>query len=430
MASLVKRCWATGSSLLRRISAGSVGPCQHFADRQLGAQMMTTGVDSRIMSPPWLMLPPVFEEGGDMVYKFYNLSEDKEESFRKKRSNKSEEEETADDDAEFVGSSHGWLALFNQRNNHLFLYNPITNRHIKLPPIKTLPDPEINLSPDGRGSVSKLILSSSPDDDECIAMMIFGPNRRLAFCHPCRSTEWTPIGVLYDFDTMVPRPYLDIAYSSTQKLLFCNTTNPLYLECWDLANSLSPRIHSSFRFRWMDYSKRLTVWTRTRSRPLSVLNLVYAEEYNQLFLVRRYVMERMGPDGNQSSLDPIYFGKYRGWDNRFPYQTIWFDAYKFEFGVEKPQLVEGSLDGLAMFVGINHSIAMPLTPELKLSPNCIYYTDSNRILIPPSSLYGGHDIGIFDYTNMTISPCYNFPLDFESIKRIMPAPMWFTPSHH
>ncbi|KAL3639796.1 hypothetical protein CASFOL_014764 [Castilleja foliolosa] len=433
MAYLVKRCWATGFPLLRRISAGS----GNFADGKLSAQMtMSTCVGSSPRSrktSPWLMLPPVIEDGGDTVYKFYNLSEDKEKSFRRKS-----EEELADDDAKFVGSSHGWLALFNQRNNNnLFLYNPITRRHIKLPPIGNLPDPKINLTPDGRrGSVYKLILSSSPDDDECIAMMIFGPERRLAFCHPCRSTEWTPIGELYyrlisqNFPILdgvigiFPRSYVDIVYSSTQKLFFCQTLSTMELECWDLANSLSPRIHSSWKFCRSDYSKKLMGWTEAKRQ----VNLVYSEEYNQLFIVMRYVMKRMSPDG--SYVHPIYYGKYRGWDNSSPYGTIGFDAYKFDFGVEKPQLVKGSLDGLSMFIGINHSIAMPITPQLKkLTPNCIYYTDSNRNSVPPSSLYGGHDIGIFDYTNRTISPCYNFPVDVESIKRIMPAPMWFTPSH-
>ncbi|KAL3655467.1 hypothetical protein CASFOL_001253 [Castilleja foliolosa] len=434
MGSLIKRRWATGFSLLRRIS--DLRPSRNYcerstrncADRKFGARMMmSTGVNStpsssRVISPPWLMLPPVIEEGGHMVYKFYNLSEDKEESFRR-----NSEESMAE--AKFVGSSHGWLALFNQRNhNHLFLYNPITHRHIKLPPIETLPDPRINLTPNGgRGSVYKLILSSSPDedDDECIAMMIFGPERRLAFCHPCRSTEWTPIGELYYYvenKGMFPRSYLDIVYSSRQKLFFCQTLR--LLECWDLSNSLSPRIHSTWDFCCMYFPAR-SMERRQLGRRVS---LVYAEEYNQLFLVMRYVVVRMSPDG--SFVIPLYLGPYRGWDNSFPYRTIGFHAYKIDFGVEEPQFVEGSLDGLTMFIGINHSIAMSLTPDSKLSSNCIYYTDSNDVPIPPSSFYGGHDIGIFDYTNTTISPCYSFPVEIESIKRIMPAPLWFTPCHH
>ncbi|KAL3618418.1 hypothetical protein CASFOL_038739 [Castilleja foliolosa] len=416
MSWLVTRGWAIGFSLLHRISdPRSTRKC---ADRKLIARMMM----STSPAPPWLLLPPVIEEGGDMVYKFYNLSDEKEESFVKKRS----KSEMADDDAKFVGSSQGWLALFNQRNNHLFLYNPITCRHIKLPPIETL---RINLAPDGRGSVSKLILSSSPDDnnDECIAMMISGPERVLAFCHPCRSstTKWTRIGELYDEEDMSTRSYHDIVYSSTRKLFFSLPSDG-NLECWDLADSQSPRIHSSWQVLCPGFPQRLLNKVMVRRK----LNLVYAEEYTQLFLVVQYVMDRMGPDG--SYVYPIYFGKNRGWDNSFPYRTIWLNAMKADFGVEKPKPLKGSLDGLAMFIGLNHSIAMSPTPESKLRSNCIYYTDSNDNYIPQNSFYGGHDIGIFDYTKRkrNFSPCYNFPLDVKSIKRIMPAPMWFTPCHH
>ncbi|KAL3655352.1 hypothetical protein CASFOL_001138 [Castilleja foliolosa] len=313
--------------------------------------MMSTGVNS---SPPWLMLPPVFEKGGDMVYKFYNLSEDKEESFPKNRSNS--EEAIADDDAKFVGSSHGWLALFNQRNhNHLFLYNPITNRHIKLPrsPYQF-----------GRGLVHKLILFSSPDDDDkCIAMMIFSPERRLASCHPCHSIKWTPFAniiiILASDEGWFPRSYLDIVYASKRKLFICYPLEGDLVECWDLTDSMSPRINSSCELNF-------------RKLP---------GEYNQLFLVARYIMERMGP--KRSGVDTYYYGKNRGWDNSFPYKTLYFGASKVEFGDEKPQCLEGSLDGLmAMFIGLNYSFAMSVTPETKLSANCIYYTDSNRNLIP------------------------------------------------
>ncbi|KAL3655576.1 hypothetical protein CASFOL_001362 [Castilleja foliolosa] len=175
MASLLKHGWATRFSLLRRISdLTSIRKC---GDRNLGSRMMSMAVNStpssspsRVMSPPWLMLPPVIEDGGDTVYKFYNLLEDKEESFPRNSG-----EEMADDvDAKFVGSSS-----FPQLKPYPILIY-------------------MNFTPDGRGSVSKLILSSSPDDDdECIAMMTYGPGERLAFYHPCRSTKWTPVAESY-----------------------------------------------------------------------------------------------------------------------------------------------------------------------------------------------------------------------------------------
>ncbi|KAL3640605.1 hypothetical protein CASFOL_015573 [Castilleja foliolosa] len=40
--------------------------------------------------------------------------------------------------------------------------------------------------------------------------------------------------------------------------------------------------------------------------------------------------------------------------------------------------------------------------------------------------YGGHDIGIFDYENKTISSCY-YPCDLQNFKQIIPQPIWFTP---
>ncbi|KAL3639797.1 hypothetical protein CASFOL_014765 [Castilleja foliolosa] len=457
MASLVKRCWATGFSLRRRISAGS----RDFAD---GKMTMSTCVDSSPRSrktSPWLMLPPVIEDGGDTVYKFYNLSEDKEESFLR-----NSEVEMAEHDAKFVGSSHGWLALFNRRNNnHIFLYNPITGRHIKLPPIETLPGPKIK-------GVSKLILSSSPDDDtdECIAIMTFGQGDRLAFCHPCRSTQWTPIGELfysdchesYLIDEVVyayGRAYEDFVYWGRLKLFTCITQFEIdlfslslcyptcQLEDWDLSDPHSPiQITCSggergdrkrFGFEgddeWID--QNLSLLDKCRRIPY----LVYAEQQDQLFIVIRFVMDRVALDGSYVHIDEIPYDPISGrlLGDTYPYKTIGFCALKVYYRpvngkemVDEVSLVQGgsdSLDGLTMFIGMNHSFAVSSADFPNLKPNSIYFTDANR---HASSIYGGHDIGIFDYANKTLSPCYCYPCvdDVKSLKRIAPPPMWFTPS--
>ncbi|KAL3655469.1 hypothetical protein CASFOL_001255 [Castilleja foliolosa] len=475
MASSVKRCWITGFCLLRRISAGSLSTSRGFAGRRLGAQMtvmmMSTGVDSSPSSSsrkisPWLMLPPVIEEGGDTVYKFYNLSEDKEESFRKKR-NKLEEEIA---DAKFVGSSHGWLALFNQRNNNnLFLYNPITGRHIKLPPIETLPDPMINL-PDGRGSVSKLILSSSPDDDDdkCIAMMTFGPGDRLAFCNPCRSTGWTPIGELifsgYAMDYENPlidgmmlygRAYEDFVYCSRLKHFTCVTQFAIHLspsclnyptsqvEDWDLSdphspistpyNSLSKPMSQAYYYRPKSNGIEGEEWINQNSSLLSncrqIPYLVFDEQHGRLFIVIRFVIDRVEemPYGTISR-------RYLADDH--PHKTIGFCLLQVECHQKDGRRVaEGiwvvkrdALDGLTMFIGMNHSFAVSSADYPNLKPNSIYFTDSNK---HAKSIYGGHDVGVFDYVNKTLSHCYCYPgVDDRSLKRIEPPPMWFTPNFY
>ncbi|KAL3639690.1 hypothetical protein CASFOL_014658 [Castilleja foliolosa] len=476
MASSVKRCWITGFSLLRRISAGSLSTSRglNFAGRRLGAQMtvmmMSTGVDSSPSSSrkisPWLMLPPVIEEGGDTVYKFYNLSEDKEESFRHKRSKL--EEEIAD--AKFVGSSHGWLALFNQRNNHLFVYNPITNRYIKLPPIETLPDPMINLTPDGRGSVSKLILSSSPDD-ECIAMMTFGPGDRLAFCHPCSSTEWTPIGELFfsgyypsyknpfildGFGMLYGRAYEDFVYCSRLKRFTCITQLAFdlfdscliyptsQLEDWDLSDPHSP-ISTPYSSLAAPMSPACYVdstgiegeeWINQNSSLLSncrqIPYLVFDEQHDQLFIVIRFVIDRDAPGVDIGEL-PYDTTSRRYLVRTHPYKTIGFCLLKVIYHqkdgrrvADDVEVVKGdALDGLTMFIGMNHSFAVSSADFPNLKPNSIYFTDSNK---HAKSIYGGHDVGVFDYVNKTLSHCYCHPcVDDPSLKRIEPPPMWFTP---
>ncbi|KAL3655541.1 hypothetical protein CASFOL_001327 [Castilleja foliolosa] len=456
MASLVKRCWPTGFSL-RRISALS----RNFADRKLCPKMtMSTCVDSSLS--PWLMLPPLIEDGGDMIYKFYNLSEDKEESFRR-----NSEEEMAEDDAQLVGSSHGWLALFNQRNNnHLFLYNPITGRHIKLPPIETLHEPRYNFTRDGHGSVSKLILSSSPDEDECIAMMTFGQGDRLAFCHPCRSTEWTPIGKLFFhasdlkhynglifYQMEYGRAYEDFVYCARLKRFTCITQVEIdlfrrclkfpisELEDWDFSDPHSPVLthfpHKDLRTfgfegdgEWINQNLSLL------DKCLQIPYLVFSEEHDHHFIVIRFVMDRVAPNGSYAHIEEIPFDPIsQGFlVDAYPYKTIGFCVLKVSNPqkdgwrmVREVRLVKDSdsLDGLTIFIGMNHSFAVSSADFPNLKPNSIYFTDANK---HDNSFYGGHDIGIFDYANKTFSDCYYPCVDIPSLRKIAPSPMWFTPS--
>ncbi|GER56382.1 hypothetical protein STAS_34111 [Striga asiatica] len=381
---------------------------------------------------PWLMLPPSVECGNVLYYNFYNLAESRIERIRSTL-------EGDDDDAKFVGSSHGWIAVLNRRNHGLFLWNPMTEVRINLPSLLTLPDPQINCC----GIVSKLILSCSPDHDvdQCRAMMIFGPFNRLAFCQPGRSTHWTPIGHLYwtkylygevshhsDEEDDYVRRYTDCVYSPTHKLFFCYVM--WRLECWDLGDLECPRICWSEIVRYMsgvasELETRVLCWRYPE--VMTQQFLVVAEQMNQLFLMDRQVCLRMGPDATYRP--HIYFGKYRGWDDKFPHQTFSFDVFKVDYISGKLIMtsLEGSLDGLAMFIGKNHSFAIPTPTNHGLEKDCIYFTDTNRHQPPAGSIYGGHDIGIYHCATRTFSDCF-YPRDTNKINKIVPAPMWFTPN--
>ncbi|KAH6811369.1 hypothetical protein C2S51_025131 [Perilla frutescens var. frutescens] len=382
------------------------------------------------ISPPWLMLPPSLE-GGDKIYKFFRPTESGVMSFTER----SHGGESPDDDARLVGCSHGWVALFNRRNNDLFISNPITRRHIKLPPIHTLPDPELNLDLDGHGSVSKVILSSSPDDEECRGMMSFGPSNRLAFCLPGRSSGWTPIGHLFeDSDHHYPfircaRVYEDLVYCSRRKVFTSITSGDLNLSSlyfldreryfperhdWDIEDPACAGIVRSEQLEFHENGKGTLTWLEENIEVLEdeciqIPHLVYAEHSDQLFLALRFV-QLMNPDGH-SPLGYIPYCGFKGLSDVFPGKTFGFIV--IEIDEEGKCTVVDDLNGLAMFVGVNNSFAIPA-----FKPNSIYFTDANRIRM----ISGANDTGIFDYQLKTISPCYHAP----TTSTPHASPVWFT----
>ncbi|CAA0832077.1 Unknown protein [Striga hermonthica] len=300
-----------------RLLTWTLRPSNPNLGRGVRAMSAAAAAPSRVVkSPPWMMLPPSFDVVRMVNHNLYSLGHDRVLSFDGgSTSSRYEKLETS----VIVGSSHGWLALFNPTNSDLFLSNPLTGRHVR----------------------------------------------------------WTRIGT----HTYPPyndvRRYEDMVYSSSENLFFCLTQiDSDDLEAWDLTDPTSPRL--------------------------------------------------MAPDG--SCVDDSER------DGEYPYKTLAFDVHKIdpgEGGGGKLSYVDWSLSGLAMFVGLNHSCAVMATNG-GLKPDSIYFTD-DKVFNPRNSnytdqeekMYGGHDIGVYDYGKKTISPCY-YPCDVGSLKRIMPSPIWFT----
>ncbi|CAA0833639.1 Unknown protein [Striga hermonthica] len=424
-----------------RLLTWTFRPSNSFLSRGVRAMSAASAAPSKVVkSPPWMMLPPSFEGGRMVNYNFYSLGHDKVLSFDGGRtSSRYEKSETSI----IVGSSHGWLALFNPTNSELFLSNPLTGRHVSLPPVPPYGRhvgllPHITVDDDGCAWVNKVIISGEdPEHEDCRALMIFGTCEILAFCCPgWAGAGWTRIGA----HTYPPyndvRGYEDMVYSGSENLFFCLTQiDSGDLEAWDLTDPTSPRLvwsnHKDLLgyknyISWLDDVEHLRlsetgIWTR------ALRYLVYAEDLRQLFLVTRHLVEQMAPDG--SSVEDLER------DNEYPYKTVAFDVHKIdreEGGGGKLSYVDGSLSGLAMFVGLNHSCAVMATND-GLKPDSIYFTDDKEFNPRNSNytdeeekMYGGHDIGIYDYEKKTISPCY-YPCEVGRLKRIMPSPIWFTP---
>ncbi|KAH6806228.1 hypothetical protein C2S51_031059 [Perilla frutescens var. frutescens] len=379
---------------------------------------------------PWLILPPVFKEG-DINYMLYDFEQDKVESHKKVRRDGVDSDQVPPDAAKLVGSSHGWLASYDENSSHVFLSNPLSGDHIKLPPINTLRDPYINsfanvpstefLAP------PRIILSCSPGKEECRAMTSFGPGGRLAFCVPGVSTEWTPLGFEQfresaRFHEM--RPHVDFVYCSRRKVFTSITPCKFellnfyydYNEDSDIDVFENVGLPFSQMLHWNILDPDFKFPTQDDERIIDqVMHEVSEvwEEGQYLEMLRRECIQM--PHlvwAEQLSNDPLivvrFVNRERG------YTTVCFVVFKFNEEDGFSCTAVKDLNGLAIFVGVNHSFAIPATGVLK--PNSIYFTDSGRL----TSINGGHDCGIFDYENKTLYSFYNIT-SFNPL-------MWFTPN--
>ncbi|KAL8489834.1 hypothetical protein ACS0TY_025642 [Phlomoides rotata] len=332
---------------------------------------------------PCLMLPSSFA-GIDV------MASSLEDEFRLLGVRRSLKDESGVCESRVVGSSHGWVVLFNHKRRHgdLFLWDPISGRQIKLPPMKTLPDayPPCN---GGRASMNKVIISCSPDRDKCRAMMIYGAGQSLAYCHPGRIPRWTRICEMDEDEAIFSgKCYEDFVYSDSRKQFFCLTRDD-ELEAWDFTAS-SPilvwSVHLDDFHEDDDWAEENLCQDSSDSEDDSEdehdtkYHLVFDEKSAQLLLVTRHLL-------CHSPWESPFFRCY-------PCKTTSFDVHRVDR--ENKRLTsymnaEGSLGGISIFIGRNHSLAIS-APQLK--PNSIYFTDT----------YGLHDIGVFDYENYTFSP--------------------------
>ncbi|KAL3629302.1 hypothetical protein CASFOL_026524 [Castilleja foliolosa] len=370
-------------------------------------------------SSPWLMLPPKSKFKADtMSCEFYSLANNKVQTH------------CFSDEIHDLrlttcrGSSHGWLALLS--HDGFFLYNPISRRHIKLPSILNLPtdDPYEEFLKSAR-SVTKVILSCSPDEDEdnCRVLIVRGWDNAPAFCCPGRSKEWT---VMLGEQSGRKRFYIDCVYSSRLKLFFA-LTNDRKLETWVLGDLSSPKLikvdeTNINQGHFYSLFHTFVPFICEMKEHLVVVK-------DDLLLVIQYIMDNVGPDGSYcDNLDKHYS----------LYMTIGFDIFKYDDS-EKGKfeyLDSSSLGDLAIFVGSHsHSVAIQATEFLGVKPNSVYFTDGmytgtlegDEWFVYFEEFCCGHDIGIYNYQDKTVSPCY-YPCDVPSVKTILPAPIWFFPN--
>ncbi|KAL8551427.1 hypothetical protein ACS0TY_000500 [Phlomoides rotata] len=358
-----------GSSILRWLSpkkvAGNSLRC--FSS---GIFRSNSDESPRISSSP-LPMRQTCNDDIDMVDKVHNLAENKILRSLGKAAGE-ELKLKLGCSTEIVGSSHGWLCLFDEsRNLEMSLYNPLSGRRINLPPIPhNLLYYKSYTGLSLRKTVEKVILSCSPEQgqEECRAIMNIGQFGGLAFCWPRRSTEWT---------FFRPGSYEGFAYLSAQKLVCIkapdefrsNMEEDSRLELWDLRDPTSPRLdwwayyHTALPFDGRqneDVEREDLGWGMIRNYCFKSHYLVVSPlQQSELFHVIRYISPRL-----QSTID--------------------FDVYKIVLGDgeegRKWSVSNVNLDGLVMFVGgVNDSVAVAAASfDGFPPPNSICFTDDIR----------------------------------------------------
>ncbi|KAL6585050.1 hypothetical protein OROMI_004341 [Orobanche minor] len=386
--------------------------CNSFslaANRMISSE---SGVEFPAPAPapvPWLMFKPTFNGHGpgDSLFRFYNLAENRIYNFF---TFNYEEKLTGRYYWRFLGTSNGWLGVYDAENHDLWLVDPMMDLLTRLPPVVSV--------------VHRLLVL----DKGRLAIVAQGSLCNLAFCS-LDASSWTSFA-------SERRAYDSFTYSSRDSRLVCiarececdvgyNKTN---LEIWNLEGR-TPELEWEMHFDLDSTSYR------PDSRKLKYI--VCDEQSGELFVVVRNVRIRHGIGG--SFVDGIIDTEYKGTECYKPFRTTGFKVYRVDRERRRLILMKDSLQGLAMFVGTNQPIAIPAAGLAGVKPDSVYFTYDSRIKKPRSSFsfnkdllhdpmhdcsdyrFSGYDFGIFDYMGKNFSHVCKCNPDSDYVHN----PMWF-----
>ncbi|XP_059432968.1 uncharacterized protein LOC132166203 [Corylus avellana] len=303
---------------------------------------------------------------------------------------------------EILGSSSpGWIAVTNAFDGDIVLTNPFTEKIgkvyqatpppvVRLPPTSTMPQMDIIIEHWRRDCIenelrieisydhfiSNIVWSSNPMSPDCTVMVVYGPDRDVAFCRP-RDKSWS--------DACLDLEYRDsytklLVYSTKSKLFYAQRFDGGTFEGWDLQQASCPKMihrldHTNYKF-----------YPPTRKFE--------------------YLVESLG--------DILLVARYLGPPTQPPSKTHRFDVFKLDFQQQTMERVE-CLGDRVLFVCMKHSFSVSAQDFPELNPNSIYFTHDDMEYWPESyqtsdgytSNREDYDIGFYCLEDHSITPLYD-----------------------
>ncbi|KAK2995133.1 hypothetical protein RJ640_020773 [Escallonia rubra] len=339
---------------------------------------------------PWLMLPPSQSQPQASRRGFFCLSANKFHFLG---------EAAASRRRRRCGSSHGWLVLLDE-SSHIFLLNPLTRSQVKLPSLSTFPNvTDFNFYNIGReytirgvdgevytcslkemrdSFIKKVILSSSPNELNYVAVAILNDTGHVAYCKK-GDDRWMFMedGLGY-WEDVIYHDGLVYAVNKFGGIAVCDVSGT------------SPRVW------YID--------------PLNKIGgdmqyLVSCE--GELLLVTRYL---------DLNFDVVL---------EIEYKTTAFRVCRLDLGGPKWETL-ASLDDRVLFVGENSSLALSGSDCLGCKGNCIYFTDDYSEW-NYDGFKGDLDLGVYNLEDGGIEALPCCPHNAYSGRR-WPPPIWVTPN--
>ena len=190
------------------------------------------------------------------------------------------------------------------------------------------------------GFVHNIVWSSNRMSPDCTVMVVYGPNRAVAFCRS-GDKSWSTYP-LYRLSGC-----MQLAYSNKKKLFYARGWESNAFDCWDLRNPCCPNMVHRFYH------------PSCQAKYDESTDLGYGS-------ILEYLVE--------SSRDILLVVRYIGLLTRPPIKTIRFDVFKVDPEHEKlVEKVECLCDRM-LFHGLKQSSTVSARDFPELKPNSIYFT--------------------------------------------------------